>query len=72
MKEGGTHWLQDKNRFNLEMNGIHLHDYFLIENFFLDDNDFITTKSASMSLPAFECENLKQILYKKQYQNEEE
>ncbi len=25
-----------------------------------------------MSLPAFECENAKQILYKKQYQNEEE
>ncbi len=39
---------------------------------FLDNNDFTTTKRATLSLLAFERENGKQIRYKKQYQNEEE
>ncbi len=72
MTECATHWLQDKNRIVLEVNGIHLHDHVLTKILFLDDNDIITTKQASMSLPEFECKNAKQILYKKQYQNEEE
>ncbi len=71
MIEGGTHWLQDKNRIVLEMNGIHLNDYFLMDKVLLNNNNFITTKQASMSLLAFEHKNAKQILYKKQYQNEE-
>ncbi len=58
------HWLQDKNRIILEMNGIHWHDYFMMEKFFLDNNDFITTKQATMSLLVVELENAKQILYK--------
>ncbi len=72
MTECATHWLQDKNRIVLEVNGIHLHDHVLTKNLFLDDNDIITTKQASMSLPEFECKNAKQIQYKKQCQNEEE
>ncbi len=72
MTEGGIHWLQDKNKIVHEMNGIHLHDYLMMDKFFQDDNDFITTKRASMSLLAFERKNAKQILYKKVYQNEEE
>ncbi len=72
MTEGETHWLQDKNRIVLEMNGIHGRDHFMMDNFFLNDNDFITTKQDTMSLLAFEHENAKQILYKKHYQNEEE
>ncbi len=72
MKEGGMHWLQDKNRIILEMNGIHWRDHFMMEKFHLNDNNFITTKQVAMSLPAFEHKNAKQILCKKQYQNEEE
>ncbi len=29
----GTHWLQDKIRIVLEMNGINWHDYFKMDNF---------------------------------------
>ncbi len=72
MTEGGTHWLHDKNTIVLEMGGMYLCDYFLMENFFLDDNDFITIKWATMALPDFECENANQILYKKVYQKDKE
>ncbi len=34
MAEGGTLWLQDKNRIVLEMNGIHWHDHFIMDSFF--------------------------------------
>ncbi len=34
MAGGGTNWLQDKKRIVLEMNGIHLRDYFLMDKFF--------------------------------------
>ncbi len=61
-----------KNRIVLEMNGIHWRDHFMMDKFYLNDNDFITIKRVIMSLLAFEHENAKQILYKKQYQNEEE
>ncbi len=70
MPDQEMHWLQDKNRSVLEMSGIHFCDYVLTDKLFLDDNDFITTKRATISLPDFECTNAKQILFKKQYQNE--
>ncbi len=37
-----------------------------------DDKNENTTKNDSMSLSEFECKNAKQILYKKQCQNEKE
>ena len=72
MTDGGTNWLQDKNKIVLEMSGIHMRDYILPDKLFLDDNNFITTKRATISLPHFERENAKKILFKKQYQNEQE
>ena len=72
MTDGGNHWLQDKNRIVLELTGIHLCDQFLPDGLFLNDNNFITTKRATISLPDFERKNSKQILFKKQYQNEQE
>ncbi len=44
MTEGGTHWLQDKNRIVLEMHGIHWRDHVMMK-FFLNDNDFINKTS---------------------------
>ncbi len=54
------------------MKVIYLRDHFLPDELFLDDNDFITTKRATISLPDFERENAKQILYKKVYQDAQE
>ncbi len=72
MTDGGNHWLQGKDRIVLELTGIHLRDQLLPDGLFLDDNNCITTKRATISLPDFERENSKQILFKKQYQNEQE
>ncbi len=72
MTESATHWLHDKNRIVLEVNGVHLRDHILTKNLFLNYNDIIKTKQASMSLPEFEHKNAKKILYQKQYQDEEE
>ncbi len=72
MTAGLLHWLQNKDKVVLDLDGIHLHDHVLIEYEFLDDKNEITMKKGSISLPEFECKNAKQILYKKQYQNEKE
>ena len=72
MTDGRNHWLQDKNRIVLELSGIHSRDYVLTDKLFLDDNNFITTKRAAISLPDFEREISKHILFKKQYQSKDE
>ncbi len=64
---GSLYWLHNKDTVVLIVDRMNLCDYAFVDNIFLDNRNKISTRK--MSLPEFEQERRKQILYKKQYQN---
>ncbi len=70
--EGSTHWLQNKDRVVLDVDGKSSRDYDLPDGVFLDDNGEITAKKMSQSLPEFTRAQEEGIQYKRVYQTHEE